>query len=82
MNTTRVALAAVAATLADAVYGFIVYGNLLAGRFAAFPAVFRSTETGAARLRHPQYQRTTGGIHGPGGPRGMAAGRRRDRLGL
>ena len=50
MNTTRVALAAVAATLADAVYGFIVYGNLLAGRFAAFPAVFRSTEAGAAYL--------------------------------
>jgi len=50
MNTTRVALAAVAATLADAVYGFIVYGNLLAGPFAAFPAVFRSAESGAAYL--------------------------------
>ena len=50
MNTTRVALAAVAATLADAVYGFIVYGDLLVGDFAAFPAMFRSAETGAAYL--------------------------------
>jgi len=50
MNTTRVALAAVAATVVDAVYGFVVYGNLLTGQFAAFPAVFRSAETGAAYL--------------------------------
>jgi hypothetical protein len=50
MNMTRLALAAVAATLVDAVYGFVVYGNLLAARFAAFPAVFRSTKTGVAYL--------------------------------
>ena len=50
MNMARVVLAAVAATVADAFYGFVVYGNLLAGRFAAFPAVFRPAETGAAYL--------------------------------
>ena len=50
MNTTRLALAALAATVVDGVYGFAVYGNAMAGQFAAFPAVFRSAETGAAYL--------------------------------
>jgi hypothetical protein len=42
----RLALAAVAATVADAVYGFVVYGNVLNTQFSAFPAVFRPAETG------------------------------------
>jgi hypothetical protein len=50
MNPTRVALAALAATLADGIYGFLVYGTALAGSFAAYPAVYRSAEDGAAHL--------------------------------
>jgi hypothetical protein len=50
MNMTRLALAAVAATLVDAVYGFLVYGTALNSAFLAFPAVFRSAETGPAYL--------------------------------
>jgi hypothetical protein len=46
----RLALAAVVATVADAVYGFAVYGNALNGQFSAFPAVFRSAEAGPAYL--------------------------------
>jgi hypothetical protein len=50
MNTTRLVLAALAATVVDGVYGFAVYGNAMAGQFAAFPGVFRSAELGAAYL--------------------------------
>ena len=50
MNLGRLALAAVAATVVDAVYGFVVYGMLLAGEFGRYPAVYRSAETGAAYL--------------------------------
>jgi len=50
MNMTRVVLAALAATVVDGFYGFVVYGNALAGRFAAFPGVFRSAEDGPAAL--------------------------------
>jgi len=50
MNLGRLALAEVAATVVDAVYGFLVYGMLLAGSFAAFPAVYRSNEAGMAYL--------------------------------
>jgi hypothetical protein len=45
MNATRLALAALAATLVDGFYGFAVYGNALAGQFLAYPAVFRSSES-------------------------------------
>ena len=41
MNVARVAIAAVVATIVDGVYGFIVYGNVLASQFAEHPAVFR-----------------------------------------
>jgi hypothetical protein len=50
MNYGRVASAAVAATVADAVYGFLVYGTLLAGDFEKYPAVFRSAQSGQAYL--------------------------------
>jgi hypothetical protein len=45
MNYARIATAAVVAWIVDSIYGFLVYAKLLAGDFAAFPAVFRSEET-------------------------------------
>ncbi|SRR6266508_4813940 len=46
MNYTRLALAAVAAFIVDAVYGFAVYGNVLQSQFAAHAAVYRpATDT-------------------------------------
>jgi hypothetical protein len=45
MNMARLALAAVAATIVDGIYGFAVYGNALGNLFMAFPGVFRPTET-------------------------------------
>ena len=50
MNMTRVVLGALAATVVDGFYGFVVYGNALSGQFAAFPGVFRSAENGTAAL--------------------------------
>jgi hypothetical protein len=50
MNYARLALAAVAATVFDAVYGFLVYGMLLAPEFAKYPNVYRSNEAGQAFL--------------------------------
>ena len=29
----------------DGVYGFVVYGNILSGEFARYPAIYRSSET-------------------------------------
>jgi hypothetical protein len=45
MNIARVALAAVVATVVDAVYGFVVYGTLLSGEFGRYPNVYRPTDT-------------------------------------
>ena len=50
MNYARLVLAAVAATIFDAVYGFVVYGTLLAPEFARYPGVYRSNEAGMAFL--------------------------------
>jgi hypothetical protein len=50
MNYGRLALAAVAATIVDGIYGFLVYGMLLAGDFGQYPGVYRSNEEGAAYL--------------------------------
>lgn len=50
MNVGRLALAAVAATVWDAVYGFLVYGTLLAPEFARYPGVYRSNDAGQAFL--------------------------------
>jgi hypothetical protein len=50
MNYTRIVLAAVAATVVDAVYGFIVYGVLVATEFARYPGVYRSNEVGMTYL--------------------------------
>jgi hypothetical protein len=50
MNYGRLALAAIAATFVDAVYGFVVYGNIISSEFARYPAIYRSTETQTAYL--------------------------------
>ena len=50
MNYTRLSLAAVAATIADFVYGFVVYGNLLTGSFLAQPGIYRSAEAQMANM--------------------------------
>src|SRR6266542_3157813 len=50
MNVGRVVAAGVAATVWDAVYGFLVYGILLAPEFAKYPCVYRSNEAGMAFL--------------------------------
>ena len=36
MNYGRLAIAAVAATVVDGVYGFVVYGHILGGEFARY----------------------------------------------
>ena len=50
MNYARLALAAVAATVFDACYGFLVYGVMLAPEFARYPGVYRSNEAGQASM--------------------------------
>jgi hypothetical protein len=50
MNYARIVLAAVAATVVDAVYGFAVYGVLLAGEFARYPDVYRPNDVGMTYL--------------------------------
>ena len=41
MNYARLTIAAVAATVVDAIYGFGVYGTALASQFAKYPEVYR-----------------------------------------
>ena len=41
MNYGRLAAAAAAAFVFDSLYGYLVYGMLLAGQFAAYPDVYR-----------------------------------------
>jgi hypothetical protein len=50
MNAGRLVLAAVVATIVDGVYGFVVYGTLLAPSFAALPAVYRQADTAPAYM--------------------------------
>jgi hypothetical protein len=45
MNVARLVLAAVAATIVDAIYGFAVYGTLLTSEFARYPGVYRPADT-------------------------------------
>jgi hypothetical protein len=45
MNYARLAIAAVAATVVDAIYGFAVYGTALASQFAKYPGVYRPADT-------------------------------------
>ena len=50
MNYGRVAVAALAGWIVDGVYGFVVYGNLMAGQFMSYPGVFRPTAAASANL--------------------------------
>lgn len=50
MNYPRLALAAVGATVADFVYGFVVYGNLLTSSFLAQGGIYRSAEAQMANM--------------------------------
>jgi hypothetical protein len=50
MNYGRLVLAAVAGTLVDACYGFVVYGMLLTSEFARTPGVYRSMDTQMAYM--------------------------------
>jgi hypothetical protein len=50
MNYTRIALATVLGTLADFVYGYVVYGNLLTNSFLAQPGIYRSAEAQMANM--------------------------------
>ena len=44
MNYGRLVAAAIAATVVDAVYGFLVYGTLLASEFGRYPGVYRPAD--------------------------------------
>ena len=50
MNVGRMLAAAVAATVVDAIFGFIVYGNLLTSQFGLYPGVYRSMDTQVAYM--------------------------------
>ena len=50
MNYGRLAAAAAAAWIADGLYGFIVYGNLMTSEFALYPGVFRPLEAMNAKM--------------------------------
>jgi hypothetical protein len=41
MNFGRLAVAAIAATVVDGVYGFVVWGKILNSEFARYPAIYR-----------------------------------------
>jgi hypothetical protein len=44
MNYPRIVIAAVAATVVDALYGFIVWGQVLSRQFARYPAIYRPSD--------------------------------------
>ena len=50
MNYGRLVAAALAGTVVDAVYGFLVFGMLLAGEFGRFPAVYRASDASPVYL--------------------------------
>jgi hypothetical protein len=41
MNYARIIAAAIAATVVDAAYGYLVWGKVLAGEFDRYPAIYR-----------------------------------------
>jgi hypothetical protein len=50
MNYSRLALAAVAATVVDAVYGFLVFGQVLGSEFHRYPDIYRPDDLQTAFL--------------------------------
>jgi len=45
MNYGRLVIAAVAATIVDGIYGFLVYATALTNNFAQYPGVYRPADT-------------------------------------
>lgn len=43
MNYVRIVIAAIVATVVDAVYGFVVWGQVLSGEFARYPEIYRAS---------------------------------------
>jgi hypothetical protein len=80
MNYSRVAMAAIAATVADFVFGFVVYGNLLTSSFLAQSGIYRAAEAqmaympvGAAGLAVAMFAATILFANSPR-PAGLASG--------
>lgn len=48
MNYPRIIVAALAATIVDALYGFLVWGQVLSREFARYPAIYRPGEDHSA----------------------------------
>ena len=44
MNYPRLVIAAIAATVVDALYGFVVWGQVLNREFAKYPAIYRPSD--------------------------------------
>jgi hypothetical protein len=44
MNYTRLVIAAVVATIVDAAYGFLVWGQVLSGEFGRYPGIYRPAD--------------------------------------
>jgi hypothetical protein len=44
MNYPRIVIAAIAATVVDALYGFVVWGQILNREFAQYPAIYRPAD--------------------------------------
>jgi hypothetical protein len=44
MNYTRIVIAAVVATIVDAAYGFLVWGQVLSGEFGRYPGIYRPAD--------------------------------------
>jgi hypothetical protein len=42
MNYPRIVIAAIAATVVDAVYGFVVWGQVLSAEFGRYPEIYRA----------------------------------------
>jgi hypothetical protein len=50
MNYGRLGLAAIAAWIVDAVYGFIVYGTVLSNEFGRYPGIYRPAQSQGAYM--------------------------------
>jgi hypothetical protein len=50
MNYPRIVIAAIAATAVDAVYGFVVWGQVLSTEFGRYPEIYRASADQTAYL--------------------------------
>jgi hypothetical protein len=50
MNYPRIVIAAIVATVVDAVYGFVVWGQVLSGEFGRYPEIYRASADQTAYL--------------------------------